>query len=106
MERKLGHLFPMRGDLSFGIECTEVGEQCSRLGHSPRRRGSEPGQLGWIGCAPEGQFEQQRRQISIEHLRWATGSQRLVLRSRSRVENRRPVRDDRLDHGVARQNPG
>ena len=37
MQRQLGHLFPMSGDLSLRIECVKTGEQLSRLGHAPGR---------------------------------------------------------------------
>src|SRR5262249_13730955 len=61
MQRQLGHLSSMSGDLSLWVECVEAGEQLSRLGYSPGWRRSEPGQCAWIGRAPEGQSEQQRR---------------------------------------------
>ena len=80
MQRQIGHPFSMSGDLSLCIECVEAGEQLSRLGHSPGWWGSEPGQLGWIGRAPEAQFEKQWRQVGVEHFRRATRGQRLVLR--------------------------
>ena len=82
MQRQLGHLSSMSSNLSCWIERAKAGEQLFRLGHSPRRWGSEPGQFGRIGRAPEGQFEQQWRQVGIEYFRWATRGQRLVLRSR------------------------
>ena len=57
MQRQLGHLSSMIGDLSYYIECAEFSEYLSRLSHCPGRWGSEPGQLGWIVRSPEGQFE-------------------------------------------------
>ena len=79
MERQLGHLSSMSSDLSLSVECAQASEQLSRLGDGAGRRGREPGQLGWIGRAPEGQFEQQRRQVGIEHFRRAARGQGLVL---------------------------
>ena len=81
MQRQLSHTRSMSGDLSLCRERAESGEQVLRLGQSPSWWGSEPGQLGWIGCAPLSQFEQQGRQVGVEHFRRATRGQRLVLRS-------------------------
>jgi len=104
MERSSAILFPMRGDLSFGIECTEVGEQLFSPGPQLQAAGSEPGQLGWIGCAPEGQFKAAAAARSASSISGgAAGSQRLVLPQQSQSREQTPGSSDRLYHGVARQ---
>src|SRR6185503_18410936 len=81
MQGQFGQLSTMSGDLPLCSQCAEPDEQFLRLGQSPSRWGSEPGQLGWVGGTPEGQFEQQGCQVGVEHFRRATRGQRLVLRS-------------------------
>src|SRR4029078_530423 len=81
MQRQFGHLSAMSGDLSLCRQRAQPDEQLLRLGQTPSRWRSEPGQLGWVGGTPEGQFEQQGRQVGGEHFRRATRAERLLLRS-------------------------